>query len=1380
VSPVPSHLIRGIVRILAPDGSTVGTGFLVHRDGLIATCAHVVQACGIRPGDTVRVAFHATGEEREATVERDWWRDPDMEDVAILRLQGLVPEGVKPLPLGISLHSRGHDFFSWGYRLADVFAGGLAAGGKIQARILYRDQPALQLLSNQIDRGMSGAPLWDVQGRRVVGMINAFWKTTRHQDAWLALAIPTETLRTVCPLLQLSDLCPYRGLEPFTEDDAEFFFGRERVVEHLLERLRQEPRFLAVLGPSGSGKSSLVQAGLIPRLRRGAVPRSDRWAFIVIRPGKNPLAELEAAGLSGASQGLVEAVWNWQHLHPEAERLTLVMDQFEELLVDCPEETRREFVAQLAALLDSSLPVTVILVIRDDFYSRFVREARPLVKWLERSLANIPPTLEPKELRAIVEEPARAVGLALEEGLAEVIVQEAMETTPQGAPGTILPLLEFALTGLWERREEGLLTHAAYRAIGGVTGGLTQWADSVLARLDEAQRRLARRVLTDLVHLGDESRNIPDSRRRRTLDELCRHEEEREAVHQVVRLLADARLLVTGRDLTTGQETVELIHEALLREWRRLLGWLQEDRRFLAWRQTLEERIREWEDKGKDEGLLLRGAALTEAQEWLALRAGDLEERTQEFIRLSAARAREEQEHRERMRRQVILGLAAGLLAALLLAFIAWSQRDEALRQREAARAAQATAVHEANVRATAQAEAEAQRQLAEKQRNLAQTRQMVATGQFLFDRIGRGPLISTLLGLEALQRGGPWPEAEQLVRRGLGLLPVEIARMKHEKHDDHWIVDRVAVAFSPDGKYVISGGCDKKENWGVRCIGGTARVWEAQTGREIARMSHEGSVTTVAFSPDGKYLISGGCDKKDENYRCIGGTARVWEAQTGREIARMSHEGGVTTVAFSPDGKYVISGGGDGTARVWEAQTGREIARMSHEGGVTTVAFSPDGKYVISGGEDGTARVWEAQTGREIARMIHEDNVTAVAFSPDGKYVISRSGDGTARVWKAQTGHEVARMSHEGYVVAVAFSPDGKYVISGSGDGTARVWEAQTGHEVARISHKDGVAAVALSPDGKYVASGSLDGTARVWEARTGREIARVNHEVYVSAVAFSPDGKYVISGGCDKKDENYRCIGGTARVWEAQTGREVARMSHNNAVVAVAFSPDGKYVVSGSFDGTVRVWETQTGHEVARKSYMSNKVAFSPDGKYIISGGGAAHVWEAQTGREIARMSHEGGVVAVAFSPDGRYVVSGGGDGTVRVWEAQTGREIARMSHEGNVVAAAFSPDGRYVVSGSLDGTARVWEVQTGREIARMSHNNAVVAVAFSPDGKYVVSGSWDRTARLWWWRPEDLIAEACRRLPRNLTLKEWRLYVGPEVPYHATCPNLPVPEQ
>jgi len=853
--PATQDLTRSVVRILSPGGATVGTGFVVHRDGLIATCAHVVQACGAGPGGTVRLAFYATGEVWEATVERDGWRDPGAEDVAILRLQGPLPEEVELLPLGSSRHSRGHDFSSWGYRLADVFPSGLAAEGKIQTRTFYRDQPALQLLSNQIDRGMSGAPLWDVQGRRVVGMINAFWETTRHQDAWLALAIPTETLRTVCPLLQLSDLCPYRGLEPFTEADAEFFFGRERAIEHLLERLRQEPRFLAVLGPSGSGKSSLVRAGLIPRLRRGAVPRSDRWAFIIIRPGRNPFGELEAEGLSGASQGLVEAVQNWQRLHPEAERLALVLDQLEELLVDCPEETRREFVAQLAVLLDSPVPVTVILVMRDDFYSRFVQEVKPLVRWLEGGLANVPLTLEPDELRAMVEEPARAVGLALEEGLDEVIVREAMEATPQGAPGTILPLLEFALTGLWERREEGYLTHAAYQAIGGVTGGLTQWADGVLFRLDGEQRRLARQVLTDLVHLGDENRNIPDSRRRRTLDDLCRHEGEREAVHQVVRLLADARLLVTGRDLSTGQGMVELIHDALLREWGQLRGWLQEDRRFLAWRQTLEERIREWEDRGKDKDLLLRGAALAEAQEWLALRTVDINKKAQEFIRLSVERAGAEQRAREQLRRRITLGLATGLAIALVLAILAaWQWRR------------------------------------AEEQRNIALARQLAATGQLNFSRTATGPLIYTALGIKSLQIM-PSVEADQLVRRGLDLLPRPIAQMSHGDGLN-------AVAVSPNGRLLVSGSCDQ-----------TARIWDVNTGQETLRILHNGPVLAVAFNFDSSLMISGSADK----------IAYIWEITTKQEVARLEHDGAVTAAEFSLNGRWVVTGSEDGTVRVWE-----------------------------------------------------------------------------------------------------------------------------------------------------------------------------------------------------------------------------------------------------------------------------------------------------------------------------------------------------------------------------------------------------------------------------------------------------------------------------
>lgn len=602
-----------------------------------------------------------------------------------------------------------------------------------------------------------------------------------------------------------------------------------------------------------------------------------------------------------------------------------------------------------------------------------------------------------------------------------------------------------------------------------------------------------------------------------------------------------------------------------------------------------------------------------------------------------------------------------------------------------------------------------------------------------------------------------------------------EVSRMTHSEYVN-------AVAFSPDGGFVVSGGADN-----------TARVWDAATGAEVARMLHfvslvpviggggggrEGGegVSVVAFSPDGRYVVSGGCDQRDNVSQCVLGSAILWDALTSREIARVTHAAQVSSAAFSPDGQYLVSGGRDGSLIVSEAPSGRELARMRHDEAVNSIAFSPDGGYVISAGDDDTARVWEALTGAEVAHMTHDGSVRSAAFSPDGRSVVSVGFDGSIRVWEPVTGKYVSRMD---FGTSWAFSPAGGY-MSGmvceavdSNDFCTRVtvyaWEIASGRAIKQITYDSGVVSAAFSPDDRYFASGSYDNSIHVLDLASGQEVSRMAHEEAVNSVAFSPDGNWLVSGSWD----------GTARVWEAATGREVSRMTHEGAVQSAVFSPDGRYVVSGAdADDSVRVWEAASGEEVTRiADTFVRDVLFSPDGRYVLTAGSGtgARVWDANTGEEIAGMQHNGSVMSIDISPDGGYVVSAAVTGA-KVWELATGREIAGMLHDDFIYSASFSPDGAYVVSAGGDGTVRVWEALTGREIARMTYDGPAANAAFSPDGKYVISASGGET-QVWAYLPGDLIARACSRVTRNLTRAEWAQFIGTLLDYQAVCANLPL---
>jgi WD40 repeat protein len=490
-----------------------------------------------------------------------------------------------------------------------------------------------------------------------------------------------------------------------------------------------------------------------------------------------------------------------------------------------------------------------------------------------------------------------------------------------------------------------------------------------------------------------------------------------------------------------------------------------------------------------------------------------------------------------------------------------------------------------------------------------------------------------------------------------------------------------------------------------------------------------------VAYSPDGRRIVSSRAD-----------TLKVWDAQTGQELLTLKgHTGRVRSVAYSPDGTRIVSAGGE--VKVWDAQTGQELLTL--KGVWYPVAYSPDGRHIVSGSKDEMLKVWDATTGQPLRTLKgHTQTVTSVAYSPDGRRIVSGSGEaffsptpGEVKVWDAQTGQELLTLKgHTRNVTSVAYSPDGRRIVSASGDRTLQVWDATTGQHLLTLKgHTDNVSSVAYSSDGKRIVSSSWDKTVKVWDAATGQEVLSLKgHTSRVSSVAYSPDSERIVSGSWD-----------TLKVWGGATSQDLLTLKgHSHLVMFVAYSPDGTRIVSGSWDNTLKVWDatmgqhllTLTGHTQGVRS-----VAYSPDGKRIVSASDdkTVKVWDAGTGQvQLTLEGHtnvEGGIRVLrdtgsaVFSPDGKRIASGGDDGALKVWDAQTGQNLlTRKGHIGGVISVAYSPDGKHIVSGGggydsngrgIPGEVKVWDAHTGQNLLTLKgHTNGVSSVAYSPDGRRV----------------------------------------------------------
>ncbi|SOD86419.1 trypsin-like peptidase domain-containing protein [Streptomyces sp. Ag109_G2-15] len=1364
---MPSDLPTAVAQILGPDGSVAGAGFLVAEDVLV-TCAHVVRAAGSGPGERVRLAFpRAAGADGlEGHVEG--WRAPEGEDVAFVRLSE-VPPGTRVLPLGSGAGCGGHEVRSYGFPAQAPRDGHLGFGTVGDLLPASQDGSALLQLTdaNDLTTGFSGGPVLDQVTGLVVGMVTEITAPdplARGQD--IAYVTPTEVLREVRPELAAQEVCPYRGLEPFTAEHARWFEGRGDAVRQVVANLALGRRLTLLLGPSGSGKSSLIQAGVLRALAEGAVPGSDRWLPVLARPRQDLRTEIERAGLPGAAgDGITAAVDHKLASEPDHERVLLVIDQFEELLVQGADGRLQDFLAvvdDVTAAADAPTRLSVILVMRDDFYPQLAALAPKLLEAATPGLLNVPGALSQRDLHDIIVLPAEKAGLRFQPGLPEQIISDVLESSPEAmaarlAPVTVLPLLELTLKQLWSRREDGYLTHEAYRRIGAVTGSLTTWCGSALDELSTGQQQIARRILTSLVHPADPGRRIPAVRAQVPLDELRDLAAGPDGspvgdVNVVIATLTHHRIITTQSlrdphrpDAPPGEPVAELIHDALIRDWGKLREWVHEDRRFQEWLNRTRERQLRWAGK-KDPGDLLAGTALGEGVDWSRERG--LPDDIAAF--LSASRQR--QEAIAQRRRRLVTVLATLLVLALIAGGVAVWQWRTAVGERQAALSRQLAAQSDTLIRTNPElASLLAIQAYRTNPTSEALDSLRTAADLPLQRRLSGHAMTVTSVAFSPDSRTLATGSYDRTVR----LWDVATGTTRHilKRHTDQVY----SVAFSPDGRTLATAGID-----------GRVLLWDVATGDPLYSLTYSQSANAVAFSPDGKTLATATAD-----------TVQLWDATT-RKAGRVlsGHTGLVSSVAFSPDSRTLATASWDRTTRLWDVATGttRHILE-GHTSEVVSVAYSPDGKTLATAGNDVTVLLWDVATGK--SRTSLTTATDSVAFSPDGKSLATASPDHTVQLWNVTTGATISSLTgHSDQVLQTAFSPDGKTLASVGLDHTVRLWKVSTAvMGVTLAGHTDSVTSVAFSPDGNILATGSVDRTARLWNVPTGRARAPLRgHTGVIISVAFTPDGKTLATGSSDA----------TARLWDVATGttRRILK-GHIDGVNSVAFSPDGKTLATVGSDQTVRLWDVATGttrHILKGHTDEVTSVAYSPDGKTLATGSFdyTARLWDVSAGttRHILR-GHSSVIKSVAFSPDGKTLATTSNDQTARLWNVATGKTRTTLTgHTREVFSVAFSPDGKTLATGSSDNTTRLWDSSSGKErITLTRQTDPVIAVAFSPRGHTLATGSTDFTARLWHVDlpdPSEAVQKICRAVNRDLTSEERTAYLpgqssGPVCPTH-----------
>ena len=1168
---------------------------------------------------------------------------------------------------------------------------------------------------------------------------------------------------------------PFRGLNVFDFEHAPIFHGRTRAIGEVLEALEGQVRaqrpFVLVVGASGSGKSSLVRAGVLPLLTQPeTIEGVGLWRWSVTRPGAGGSGgdcfdALAAALLEPAALPALQDPESRNAIRDLGSELREHSDSVALRVRDALDHAAREWKIQRCHSLEEKERQLRSSGRSDD--ADAARQQRERLELPKARLALVvdqleelfttgfSPEVRQKYISALagLVRSGRVFVLATLRSDFYASYQEFPDLIELTKPGGIFDLrpptpaeignmirLPAEAAGLHfeQDRETGQRLDQALRDTASATPESLPLLEHVLSLLYEQQSVRGDDLLrwSDYRELGE------------LKGALARHAE---AIFGTLGPDAQRAFpLVMGRLVTLGQGEEEVPNRRTV-PYRDFVASGETDQDQKAGAKGLvdlfvEKRllVADTDSQGEVTVSVAHEALLREWQrvkEWLAenrefLRMRD---RLDSSLRLWVSRGKQKDDLLEPG-----LHLAEG--EKLVKDFGPSLNREQtdyiyaSVAERNRRRQAQARIRYAvmaaisvlAIVAAFQWLRAERQRQSAEKNAALAQaeearTKQALASEAEVAGKLHDQLRQASWASFNQAERqfvSGEWREGIALLARATKFDPEN--PVASERFFQELIVHREkalplpiasfvhqdaveSVAFSPDGVRILTASRDK-----------TAKLWNAASGKLIASFYHHGSVVHASFSPDGARILTASADN----------TAKLWDAASGKLIASFAHQDEVNHATFSPDGTRILTASADNSAKLWDAASGKLIATFAHEDEVNDAVFSPDGARILTASKDKTAKLWDGASGKLLASFAHQAIVYNAAFSPDGTRILTASADKTAKLWDASSGKLIGSFDHQGSVKNAAFSPDGTRILTASADHSAKLWDAASGKLIASFDHQDEVNHATFSPDGTRILTASSDKTAKLWDAASGKLIASFNHQDEVLRAAFSADSTRILTAGKDK----------IARLWDAAWGKPISSLVHQATVENAAFSANGTRILTASTDHSVKLWDTASGKLIASFEHLGPffHAAFSPDGTRILTANGdhSAKLWDAASGKLIASFAHQDRVNDAAFSLNGGQILTASTDKTAKLWDAASGKLIASFAHQDAVTNVGFSPDGARILTACADNTAKLWDAASGKLIAPLGDPQGfdVLYGTFSPDGTRILTASIDNTARLW----------------------------------------------